>query len=95
MTGEMVEGMLGCNYLFMRPHIAPSKNVYEHCCKVRRETFEPKEIVRYNLIIVVIIIPAYCGSTYTILVQMQGIKCSLPQRASKLRMRQETTDGHR
>lgn len=26
MTGEMVEGRLGCNYLFMRPHIAPSYN---------------------------------------------------------------------
>lgn len=22
MAGEMVEGRLGCNYLFMRPHIA-------------------------------------------------------------------------
>lgn len=69
--------------------------VYEHCCEVRRETFQPMEIVRYKLIIVVIIIPAYCGSTYTILVQTQGKKCSLPQRASMLRMRQETTDGHR
>lgn len=69
--------------------------VYEHCCEVRRETFQPKEIVRNNLIIVVIISSAYCSRTYTILVQMQGKKCSLPQRASKLRMRQETTDGHK
>lgn len=69
--------------------------VYEHCCEVRRETFQPKETLRYNPIIVVIFIPAYCGSTYTMLVQTQGKKCSLPQRASKLRMRQETTDGHR
>lgn len=26
MTGKMVEGRLGCNYLFMGPHIAPSYN---------------------------------------------------------------------
>lgn len=69
--------------------------VYEHCCEVRRETFQPKEILRYNLIIVVIFIPAYCGSTYTVLVQTQGKTCSLPQRASKLGIGKETTDGHR
>lgn len=68
---------------------------YEHCCEVRRETFQPKEVGRYNLIIAFVIIPAYCGSTYTVLRQTQGKKCSLPQRASTLIMRQETTDGHR
>lgn len=31
--------------------------------------FQPKEILRYNLIIVVIFIPAYCGNTYIMLVQ--------------------------
>lgn len=69
--------------------------VYEHCCEVRRETFQPKEILRYNLIIVVIFIPASCRSTYTMLVQTQGKKCSLPQRPSKVRMRQKKTDGQR
>lgn len=69
--------------------------VWEPCCEVRRETFKSKELVRHNLIIFVIIIPACCGSTYTVQDQTQGKKCSLPQRASKLIMRQETTDGHR
>lgn len=45
-----------------------------HCCEVRRETFQPREIVRYNLSIVVIIISACCGSTYTVLVQTQSKK---------------------
>lgn len=57
--------------------------VYEHCCEVRRETFQPKEILRYNLIIVVIFIPAYCGGTYTMLVETQGKKCSCPKELAR------------